>query len=254
MRLHVIACDIVARPVYLCAARSPHVVDVTLLQRGLHNEPPNLRSTPPGGDRRDGDPGTTPSCWATGCAAVRRPGSRPATCRSSCRAPTTASPCSSARASATRPRPAARPPTGTWPTSWSAATGYGTGIGDFAIGADTDAEMEAIRAEYVAKYGEDNADYLMEVLGALAGPLRARPPSCRWASPTRRPREAVAREQAERRGWAFERVEGSMVLLRRLIDGDWDDDMLVAAARRAPGDELRRRRREGGAGRPAAGG
>ena len=35
-----------------------------------------------------------------------------------------------------------------------------------AIGADTQAQTDAIRAEYVAKYGEENADYLMEVLGA----------------------------------------------------------------------------------------
>ena len=44
MRLYAIACDVVARPVYLCAARSPHVVDVRLFERGLHNEPKNLRA------------------------------------------------------------------------------------------------------------------------------------------------------------------------------------------------------------------
>ena len=46
--------------------------------------------------------------------------------------------------------------------------------------------------------------------------------------------EATAREQAERRGWAFERVEGSLVLLRRLLDGEWDDDVLVLR----PGERL----------------
>ena len=44
MRLYAIACDVVARPVYLCAARSPHVVDVRLFERGLHNEPKDLRT------------------------------------------------------------------------------------------------------------------------------------------------------------------------------------------------------------------
>ena len=44
MRLYAIACDVVARPVYLCAARSPHVVDIHLFERGLHNEPKDLRT------------------------------------------------------------------------------------------------------------------------------------------------------------------------------------------------------------------
>ena len=44
----------------------------------------------------------------------------------------------------------------------------------------------------------------------------------------------LAREQAERRGWRFETVEGSLVLLRRLLDGDWNDDMLVLR----PGERL----------------
>jgi hypothetical protein len=45
---------------------------------------------------------------------------------------------------------------------------------------------------------------------------------------------AVAREEAARRGWAFETVEGSMILLRRLIEGDWERDMLVLQ----PGERL----------------
>ena len=44
MRLLVIGCDILARPLYLCASRSPHVVDLRLLGRGLHAEPPDPRS------------------------------------------------------------------------------------------------------------------------------------------------------------------------------------------------------------------
>ena len=44
MRLYAIACDVVARPVYLCAARSPHVVDIRMFERGLHNNPSDLRT------------------------------------------------------------------------------------------------------------------------------------------------------------------------------------------------------------------
>ena len=44
MRLLALTCEVLARSVYLCAARSPHVVDVHLNRRGLHDDPPNLRT------------------------------------------------------------------------------------------------------------------------------------------------------------------------------------------------------------------
>jgi hypothetical protein len=44
MRLKCIGCEVFARAIYWCAATSPHIVDVTLLQRDLHNQPPDLRT------------------------------------------------------------------------------------------------------------------------------------------------------------------------------------------------------------------
>jgi len=43
MRIKCIACDALARPVYLGAAHSPHVVDVVLERFGLHSTPEKLR-------------------------------------------------------------------------------------------------------------------------------------------------------------------------------------------------------------------
>ncbi|NLT42775.1 MAG: DUF1638 domain-containing protein, partial [Anaerolineae bacterium] len=43
MRLRAIACEVLARPLYLAAVHSPHVVDFELVDRGLHNEPDVLR-------------------------------------------------------------------------------------------------------------------------------------------------------------------------------------------------------------------
>jgi hypothetical protein len=39
--------------------------------------------------------------------------------------------------------------------------------------------------------------------------------------------EAKAREDAARRGWAFDRVAGDLVLIRRLVEGEWENDFLV---------------------------
>ncbi|RPH99922.1 MAG: DUF1638 domain-containing protein, partial [Zetaproteobacteria bacterium] len=120
----------------------------------------------------------------------------------------------------------------------AAAGGSGAAGAGGGLAADTDAQMAELRAAYVAKYGEDNAEYLMEVMGA-------------WRTHYRRgayvalevdddgdgpggDAEAIARAEAERRGWLFERVEGDLVLVRRLLNGDWGDDVLVLR----PGERL----------------
>jgi hypothetical protein len=232
MRLYAIACDVVARPVYLCAARSPHVVDVRLFERGLHNEPKDL------GTRLQEAIDDAP---AIADAVVLGYGL-----------------CGGATAGiVARDKPVVLPRAHdcitlflgareryqeemTGPaTYWYVADqlerndGYRAGVGGLAIGSDTDAQVDATRAEYVAKYGEDNADYLMEVLGGWRAHYgRAAFVSMGVADEARPEREA--REEAERRGWAFERVEGSLVLLRRLIDGDWGEDVLVLQ----PGERL----------------
>jgi hypothetical protein len=44
MRLQFIACKVLQREAYYCAARSENVVDVVLMEQGLHDEPDRLRS------------------------------------------------------------------------------------------------------------------------------------------------------------------------------------------------------------------
>jgi len=44
MRLQLIVCKVMQREAYFCAARSNNVVDVRLMEQGLHDEPDRLRS------------------------------------------------------------------------------------------------------------------------------------------------------------------------------------------------------------------
>ncbi len=44
-RFQLIVCKVLQREAYLCAARSRHVVDVVLMEQGLHDEPDRLRET-----------------------------------------------------------------------------------------------------------------------------------------------------------------------------------------------------------------
>ena len=43
MRLKCIGCDALARLIYLCAAHSPHLVDLQLFRLGLHRNPADLQ-------------------------------------------------------------------------------------------------------------------------------------------------------------------------------------------------------------------
>ncbi|HEX5829127.1 MAG TPA: DUF1638 domain-containing protein [Candidatus Limnocylindrales bacterium] len=235
MRIHAIACDVMARPVYLAAARSPHVVDVRLFERGLHADPRDLRTRLQ--EAIDEAPASAEVvvlgyglCGGAtaGIEARRVPVVLPR-----------AHDCITLFLGA-RERYEAE--TAGQATYWYVADQLertdgvrpGAGSGAGGLGGDTDDGIEAVRAAYVATYGEDNADYLMEVMGAWKAHY-GRGAFIAMGVTDEAGAEARAREQAERRGWAFERVEGDMVLIRRLLHGDWDAaDMLVLQ----PGERL----------------
>ncbi len=81
-------------------------------------------------------------------------------------------------------------------------------------------------AELVEKYGEDNAKYVMETMGVGAEHydrityinmgLDCDAGFC-----------AMAKNEAEVKGWSFEVISGSFGIIRNLIDSRWDDDFLV---------------------------
>jgi hypothetical protein len=232
VKLLVLACDVVARPVYLCAARSPHVVDIRLFARGLHNEPVRLRDVLQGGIDA-AEPGYDAIVLGYGL-------------------------CGGATAGiAARDVPVVLPRAHDCITLFLGAReryqqefaasatywyvndqvernqGYNAKSIGLGVSGDGDDDMEATRAEYVEKYGEDNADYLMEVMGAWKTHYQ-RAAYVEMGVADEAPSVAWARDQADRRGWAFDHLEGSMILLRKLIDGEWDEDMLTLQ----PGERL----------------
>jgi hypothetical protein len=78
------------------------------------------------------------------------------------------------------------------------------------------------REKLVEKYGEENADFLLEQFQnftqhyeRLAFIDTPAPEAKKW--------EAAARGIAEKHGWKFEKLPGDLGWLKRLLDADWSD-------------------------------
>ena len=231
MRLLALTCEVLARSVYLCAARSPHVVDVRLNRRGLHDDPPNLRAILQAEVDEAGEPYDAVVLaygLCGGAAAGVRAGRLPLVVPR-------AHDCITLFLG-DRDRYlaefTAHPGTYWYIQDYMERTDEGSAFAG--VGAVSDAEARAIHADYVKRYGQDNADYLMEALGAWRSHYdRAAfiDMEVGDASAT----ETLARDEAERRGWAFDRLAGQLLLVRQLIDGEWDESRFLVLQ---PGERL----------------
>ncbi|HOJ61606.1 MAG TPA: DUF1638 domain-containing protein [bacterium] len=76
--------------------------------------------------------------------------------------------------------------------------------------------------ELVARYGEENARYLHEQLGGMTRNYKQITFIEMGLEPDGR-FEDQARHMAAGRGWAFEKIQGDMGLIQRLMDGPWDE-------------------------------
>lgn len=229
-RLLAITCDILSRPVYHFASRSPHTVNVVHLSAALHAEPLSLRERIQEQIDAAG-PGLDAVVLAYGLCGGATAG---LVARDVPVVLPRAHDCVTIFLGARDRYEAEHEATpGTY---WYVQDQMDRGndlkgwlLGDAARSDD----VSATRAEYVERFGADNADYLMETLGEWrtryergafldTGLVRGDPAAAR------------AREEAERRGWRFERKLADLQLVRRLLFGEWDEDFQVLQ----PGERL----------------
>ena len=82
-------------------------------------------------------------------------------------------------------------------------------------------------AALVAKYGKDNADYLMETMGDWLKNYRKLSLIDTGVGPVEEYRR-ISRDEARERNWLYEELAGDAGLIRRLLNGDWnEEDFLV---------------------------
>jgi hypothetical protein len=232
MRLKCVACDALARPIYLAAARSPHMVDITLQHFGLHLSPKKLRESLQIEIDRAAEAGIYDAViLAYGLCGKATEGLRAVDI-----------PLVLPRAHdcitlflGSRERYDSEFQTcpGTY---WYVQDFIERGESDefpLSIGANTSANADAVYADYVEKYGKDNADYLMEAMSAWQSHYE-RAVYIDTGSDGEDPAAQRAQTDATQNGWRFERLAGDLVLIKELLDGHWDVDFLTLS----PGQQV----------------
>jgi hypothetical protein len=219
MRLKAIVCEVFARQAYYVAAFSSHVIDIELVRKGLHNEPDTLRAELQ--SKLDAVPEGQYDAIALGYGLCSNSTAGVVCPHTPMIVPRAHDCITLYLGSAERYAQEFRQNPGTY---WFTADYIERGGDDnrISLGAADEKDMSKTYQEYVEKYGKDNADYLMEVMGA-------------WKQHYNRAAYIDTQEirlpdytgdvkdLAIRRGWNFEHMMGSLIIIHDLFEGNWDE-------------------------------
>ncbi len=230
MRLKVLGCEVLARELYHCAASAPNVVDMELLPKGLHETPELLREELR--RRIEAVPQDTYAAiiLAYGLCSNSLAGLQAETL------PLVlprAHDCitlylgSHARYMAEF---GASPGTYYFTTSYMERGGALDGGGALGSGG----ALKGTYEELVAKYGQENARYLLEVQSSWTKNY-SRAAFIDTGIGDGTLHRAVAQQQARERGWRYEELKGELGLLCGLLDGNWDEESYLIVQ---PGQEI----------------
>jgi len=233
MRYLCIACDVLARPVYLSASLSPHIVDISLERFGWHIHPKQLRQILQAHiDSLEVDSPYDALLLAYGLCGKATEGLRAGSI-----------PLVIPRAHdcitlflGGRDR---------YNQEFLSCPGTYWYVQDFvergeteeiplSIGAYTSAAADASYSEFVEKYGADNANYLMEVMSAWQAHYE-RAVYIDLGLSAQNSAFARAQSDAKNHGWRFEQVTGDMVLIQSLLSGEWDEQNFLVLQ---PGQQI----------------
>ena len=213
-----LTCSALARALYGLAATGPHIVTVQLFDQGLHNTPRNLRDL-----LQDGIDAIQPDeadaiLLAYGICGTSTLGLK---ARHTPLVIPRAHDCITLYlGSRQRYDEEFNAQPGTY---WYSADYLERSKSNAGLGASMPGMIDTVYDEYVERYGKDNADYLMEVMGEW-GKHYTRAVFIDTGQSDTQNFEDEARDQAERRGWTFERKEGNRRLLEMLVKGQWNED------------------------------
>jgi hypothetical protein len=217
MRLQFIVCKVLQREAYLCAARSRNAVDVVMMKQGLHQEPDKLR-----GEIQKALDITTDIQGKPYDATLLGYGL-----------------CSNGIVGLQSPIPIIVPRGHDCITlllgskdKYKDYFDSHKGVYWFSPGwieADPGApgqpgkeRFERTLKEYIAKYGEDNARYLMETEQNWLKEYHWAT-YIDWGLANSLAEKEYTKKAAEHLGWNYDIVKGDSGLMQRLVDGVWDE-------------------------------
>jgi hypothetical protein len=232
VRLKVIACDVLWRELGHWAARSPHLIDTQMLSRSLHNDPDDLRATIQAAiDASDSyDAVVLGYGLCSNGAAFVTAGKAPLI------VPRAHDCMTFYLGSRERYQTSFDADPGTY--YYTAGWVERVGTKEERTTPDGLHRRDEIYADYVRRFGEENAQYLFETLHTwwknytrTAFIAMGLPDAERFEAAAREQVVAVAREF----GWDFEDLVGDQRLFRALTAGDWNDREFLIAQ---PGEQI----------------
>ncbi len=221
MRIRCIACEVLYRELCFCAARSRNIVDLTFLSQGLHDLGPEKMSARIQGEIDATDAGRYDgialgfALCNHGIAGLRAPADGP---------PVVVPRAHDCITLFFGSHAEYMDYFNTHPGTYFLTTGWQErdkdNLEDVGGGVMGQLGIDRTYQDYVEKYGEENAKYLMETLGDWTTHYKQMTHIDMGVTDESEV-AADARRRAEEKGWSFETVPGNLRLLQMLLDADW---------------------------------
>ncbi|RKY05537.1 MAG: hypothetical protein DRP66_10460 [Planctomycetota bacterium] len=225
MRLKFIVCKVLQREAYLCAARSKNVVDIVLMPQGLHNEPDRLRSE-------------VQEALDNTCDIQGRPYDAAILGYGLCSNGIVGL---SAKIPVVVPRGhdcitlllGSKEKYKEYFDSHRGVYWYSPGWIESRTQPGRD-RYERLLKEYEAKYGPDNARYLMETEQSWMKEY-SWAAYVDWGLAGGEDYKQYTRDCAEFLHWSYDEIQGDPSLMQRLVDGDWNEAEFLTVK---PGEKI----------------